>query len=222
MTFEGVDVEAVPDRLRDLQRLGIPRVPATVISDRFVHGWNPKALADLVGVEYAEPSALSPEELSRRLDLILAAAQRAMCQIPADHLEMKGPGRDRSVKQLGFHIFRLSAAFREAREKGHLPDTWFRDAAPAGLTDGKAIARHGQTVREQLREWYRRPGWCDGTVGTYYGTQSAHALMERTTWHAAQHLRQLYWFLGRMGVEPEAPLTDADLKGLPFPKDVWS
>jgi hypothetical protein len=46
--------------------------------------------------------------------------------------------------------------------------------------------------------------------------------MERTTWHAAQHLRQLYWFIGKMGVTTEAPLTDADLEGLPFPKAVWS
>jgi hypothetical protein len=46
--------------------------------------------------------------------------------------------------------------------------------------------------------------------------------MERTTWHAAQHLRQLYWFIGKMGVTPETPVTDADLKGLPFPTAVWS
>lgn len=57
------------------------------------------------------------------------------------------------------------------------------------------------------------PGWCDGAVNTHYGAQPAHELMERTTWHAAQHLRQLYWFLDRMGITAEAPLTDADLAG---------
>ena len=40
--------------------------------------------------------------------------------------------------------------------------------------------------------------------------------MERTTRHAAQHLRQIYWFLDRMGVRADAPLTDADLDGLPI------
>ena len=46
--------------------------------------------------------------------------------------------------------------------------------------------------------------------------------MERTTWHAAQHLRQIYWFLERMGGRADAPLADADLDGLPIPIDVWS
>jgi hypothetical protein len=59
-------------------------------------------------------------------------------------------------------------------------------------------------------------------VGTYYGQQTAHELLERTTWHAAQHLRQLYFFLERMGIAPENPLTEEDYKGLPIPKDIWS
>jgi hypothetical protein len=46
--------------------------------------------------------------------------------------------------------------------------------------------------------------------------------MERTTWHAAQHLRQLYWFAGKMGVTPMAPLGERDFQGLPIPRDVWS
>jgi hypothetical protein len=47
--------------------------------------------------------------------------------------------------------------------------------------------------------------------------------MERTTWHAAQHRRQLYWFLERMGVTPDAPLRDdPELAGLPSPNAVWS
>jgi hypothetical protein len=90
------------------------------------------------------------------------------------------------------------------------------------MADGDAVARYGDTVRRRLTEYYARPGWCDGSVSTYYGPQTAHAFMERTTWHAAQHLRQIYWFLERMGVRADSPLTDADLDGLPVPRDVWS
>ena len=78
VTFEGIDVEARPEGLKDLERLGIPLVPATVRGDRWVHGWNPKALAELVDVTYTEGPRLSPEALAQRLDLILAAAQRAL------------------------------------------------------------------------------------------------------------------------------------------------
>ena len=222
MSFEGVDIEARPEGKRDLERLKIPRVPATITGDRFVHGWNPEALAELVGVKYEVASRLAPDELARRLDRVLAGTQRAIVQFPAAGLDTKAPDRDRSIRQIGWHIFRLSLWFRDAREQGMLPDTAYNDADPAAIGDADAIVRYGDDVRARLAEWFRRPGWCDGAVDTYYGRQTAHEFMERTTWHAAQHLRQLYWFLGRQGITPRDPLTDADFAGLPIPREVWS
>ena len=222
MKFEGFDVEAEPERRRDLEPFGVPRVPATIVGDRVVHGWNPKALAELVGASYAERLQLAPAELARRLDTVLAATQRAIRQVPREHLGMKAPGRDRSVRQLGFHVFRLSAAYADTREEGHLSEHVFDEQAPAEMADGEAVARYGETVRRRLAAYCGRPSWCDGDVSTYYGPQSAHDFMERTTWHAAQHLRQIYWFLDRMSVQADAPLADADFDGLPVPIDVWS
>ena len=222
MKFDGFDVEAEPERKRDLEPFGIPRVPATIVGDRVVHGWNPKALAELVGARYEERQQLSPVELARRLDTVLAATQRAIRQVPLEQLGMKSPGRDRTVRQLGFHVFRVSASFVDTREQGHLSEHWFEESPPAEMTDGEAIARHGETVRRLVAAYCARPGWCDGMVSTYYGPQSAHDFMERTTWHAAQHLRQIYWLLDRMGVRAESPLADADFDGLPLPIEVWS
>ena len=175
-----------------------------------------------MGAHYAERDQLAPAELARRLDSVLAATQRAIRQVPLEHLGMKAPGRDRSVRQLGFHVFRLSAAFVDTREQGHLSADVFDEMAPAGMADGEAVARYGDTVRRRLAACFARPDWCEGTVGTYYGPQSTHDFMERTTWHAAQHLRQIYWFLDRMNVPADAPLTDAALAGLPLPNEVWS
>jgi len=220
--FEGFDVEAEPERRRDLEPFGIPRVPATIVGGRAVHGWNPKALAELVGVPYEERKQLTAAELAGRLDIVLAATQRAMRQIPREHLGMKAPGRNRTVRQLGFHVFRLSAAFVDTREQGHLSEQTFEESPPPEMAAGADVAAYGETVRRRLADYFTRPGWCGGTVSTYYGPQSAHDFMERTTWHAAQHLRQIYWFLEQMAVRADAPLTDADLEGLPFPRDVWS
>lgn len=222
MDFEGFDVEAEPARRADLERFGVMRVPATIVGDRVVHGWNPQALAALVGVPYHAARKLTPDQLAERMDTVLAATQRAIRQVPREHLGMKYPGRDRTVRQLGFHVFRVAASFADTREQGHLDGAWFEENAPATMADGAAVARHGEAVRERLRAYFSRPGWCDGEVSTYYGPQSAPEFMERTTWHCAQHLRQIYWFLDQIGVEKDAPLTDADLEGLPFPKDVWS
>jgi hypothetical protein len=222
VAFEGVDVEARPERLRDLARHGVPRVPATIAGDRAVHGWNPEALAQLVGVGYAPAARLAPGELARRLDRVLEAAQRAIRQFPPEALESKAPDRDRTVRQLAYHVFRLSVAFRDAREQGVFPESWLLDDPPETVRDVEALTRYGGEVRARLAEWFARPDWCDGSVETYYGRQTSHELLERTTWHAAQHLRQLYWFLERMHVTPAAPLGAADFDGLPIPRDVWS
>jgi hypothetical protein len=222
VSYEGVDVEANPSAMADLERLGIPIFPATIIGDRFVHGWNPKALAELVGVQYTEEPRLTPEKLWRRLDRVLAANQAAVRAVPAAQLATTAPDRDRTLRELAFHVFRLSAAFADCREQGQFPEAWLLENPPAEMKDGAAIAAYGQQVRDRLAAFCAGPGWCDGRVTTYYGEQSAHELMERTTWHAAQHVRQVYWFLDRLGIKVGEGLSERDLQGLPIPVAVWS
>jgi hypothetical protein len=221
LDVRAVDIEAEPAARAELARLGVPGVPAVVVGDRAVHGWNPAGVAALVGVPYRGQAMLPPAELARRLDVVLAAAQRAMRQVPAEHLGMRHPERDRTVRQLGYHVFRLSLGFRDAMRERRLPKAWLDEEAPVELTDGPAIAGFGEAVRTQLADHCRRPDFCEGVVETYYGAQSGHQVLERTTWHAAQHVRQLYAFLERMGVAPEAPLGPADFEGLPLPAELW-
>ena len=208
--------------MADLERLGIPIFPATVIGDRFVHGWNPKALAELVGVQYAEGARLTPEELWRRLDRVLAANQTAIRAVSPPQLATKAPDRDRALGELAYHVFRLSAAFADCREQGQFPEAWLLEGPPPEMKDGATIADYGQRVRDRLRAFCARSGWCDGSVITYYGEQTAHELMERTTWHAAQHVRQVYWFLDQLGIRAGDRLLERDLEGLPIPLAIWS
>jgi hypothetical protein len=87
--------------------------------------------------------------------------------------------------------------------------------------DGADVAAYGEEVRRALGRFFADPSVAAGEVDTYYGRQTAHALLERTTWHAAQHLRQLYAFLGRMAIRPVEPLGDEDWRGLPLPREIW-
>ena len=217
-----MNVEAKPEAIQELARHGIRAVPAVIVGDQAFHGWTPQGLAQFMGLEYFQPERLSPSNLGRRLDRILEAAQRAIRQVPPQHLGMVARDRARTVRDLGYHVFRLSLAYREAMEQGTLPKEWLQEGAPPEIPDGPAIALYGQKVRNRVAEWLGRPEGCKGGVTTYYGPQTAHELLERTTWHAAQHLRQLYLFLQRMGVTPDQPLTDEDYKGLPMPKEIWS
>jgi hypothetical protein len=221
--FDAVNVEGNPAAREALGQLGGLGVPLVVRGDRYVHGWNPRGVAELVGVPYTEPMRLTPAALAERLDRILAGAQRAIRQVPGDKLELKSPDRDRPVRQLAFHLFRLSRAFPDAVEQDRFPYEWLSESMPAAMRDAEAIAGYGESVRTHLSRWFETasPELFGRVINTYYGPQSAHELLERTAWHAAQHLRQLYVFLGWMGITPQEPLTEKDFEGLPLPDALW-
>jgi hypothetical protein len=56
---------------------------------------------------------------------------------------------------------------------------------------------------------------------TYWGDQPLHLVLERTTWHSAQHARQLMVVIESLGLAIDGPLTAADLAGLPLPASAW-
>jgi hypothetical protein len=59
------------------------------------------------------------------------------------------------------------------------------------------------------------------TVQTYYGPQLLHEVLERTTWHCGQHVRQWFMLLEMAGIAPAITLDAADFAGLPMPSSVW-
>jgi hypothetical protein len=207
--------------MKDLAAFGIPRAPAVIVGDKAVHGWNPKGVAELVGVTYDDAEKLTCEQLAERLDTILVATQRALRQIPEAHLGFKWPGRDRTILQLGYHIFRIALTYRDTREQGMLQEYWFGENPPSEMQTGAAVADFGEQARMQMAEWLQGQGVFDGMCETYYGPQSAPELFERTVWHTAQHLRQIYVMLETVGVPPQGPLTEADYQGLPLPASIW-
>lgn len=221
--FEALNVEKDPQAAAELKRRQVPLVPAVAVGDQIVHGWNPPALAALLGVPSLSHPQLSPPELAARLDRILEATQRALRPVSAERLRTTAPDRDRTLRDIGYHIFRLSLGFRDAAQEGRFPVAWLLEAVPAEMRDGAALARYGETVQVQLSVWFAehltQP--FSAPVQTYYGPQSLHALLERTCWHAAQHLRQVYALLEAAGLASEQPLSARDYVGLPVPDSVW-
>ena len=218
-----MNVEGDPAAMGELHRLGVRLVPAVAVGDRAVHGWNPPAYAALLGVTYTAAQKLAPAELAARLDRILEAAERLVAQIPADRIQYKPPQRDRTLRNLGYHVFRLSLAFVDGMDLGRFPEGWLQEQAPAELADGPAIARYGALVRARLGGWFEGAGDAEYArmIDVYYGPQSGHDLLERTTWHAAQHLRQLYALAEALEITPRQPLPVADFEGLPLPDALW-
>jgi DinB superfamily len=198
-------------------------VPAVSLGERAVHGWNPAGYAELLGVPYATATQLAPRELATRIDRILEAAQGLVARFDAAQLDVVPPERKRSVRDLAFHVFRVGLSFVDTMDQGGMPDTWFEERAPDGMHDGGDVARWGALVRGRIAGWFEGAGDDEFTrvLQIYYGPQGAHDLLERTAWHCAQHLRQLYVLAERMEVSPPEPLPTDAFKGLPLPDAIW-
>ena len=201
----------------------MPRAPAVVIGDRVVHGWNPGGYAALLGVQYRASERFTPQVLATRLDRVLESAQRLMERFDAERMNHVPPERKRTVRDLAFHVNRVGLSFIDAVDRGELPESWFEDRAPADLATGADMGRYGALVRARISGWFQGAGSDEfgRTVVTYYGPQAADELLERTVWHAGQHLRQLYVLAERLGVTPPAPLPMHALEGLPLPEAIW-
>jgi hypothetical protein len=218
-----VNVDVEGGALDELRGLGVPGVPAVVVDGRVAHGWNPPAYAALLGVRYEAGAKLPPAVLAARLDRILESAERLLHAIPDDRITWTPPERNRTLRQLGFHVFRLSLAFVDGMDRGSFPEGWLQELAPAELRTGPDVARYGALVRARLAGWFQgaAPDEFARVVQVYYGPQSGHDLLERTTWHAAQHLRQLYALVDRLGLAPPAPMPSDQFEGLPLPAALW-
>lgn len=221
--FDPVDVQENPAALDELKRLGVPRVPAVAIGDRAVHGWNPAGYAELVGVDYRPVVKLAPPVLADRLDRILASAEALVRVIPEGRMEWTPPERNRPLADLAFHVFRLALGFIDGVDRATFPATVHSETAPADLRTGEAIARYGALVRARVSGWFAGAGDDEFAriVQTYWGPVPAHDLLERTTWHTAQHLRQLYVLADRLAITPPAPLPVDAFEGLPMPSALW-
>ena len=166
---------------------------------------------------------LSPLELGARLDRILDSAETLVASLPIRALDHELPQGDGSVRDLAFQVFRLSLAYVDGMDMGELPRAWLREAAPHDLIDGAAVARYGALVRGRISGWFEGagPGEYGRTIATSDGPQKGHALLERITANAAQHLRRLHALAVELGSTPRDPLPIADFEGLPLPASLW-
>ena len=172
---------------------------------------------------HARGAKLSPLELGARLDRFLACTGRLVGSLPIRALDHKPLQRDRSVRDLAFHVFRLSLAYVDGMDMGKLAESWLQEQAPSDLIDGPAIARYGALVRGRVAGWFEgaAPSEYARTIEVYNGPENGHDLLERTVCHAARHLRQLYALAGDLGLTPPQALPTSDFEGLPLPASLW-
>lgn len=210
--------------MAELQALGVRSVPVVTRGKEYVFGQMLKDVAEFLGVDYDTKPKLSPQELIDKLDMVMSAAQRFIAQIPEEMLDENLRNRKRAIRHLCFHIFRLEEAFLDVVEKDiYLTRDLLNMPPPDDVKSTADLVAYGKRVQQRLHKWW--DGFddkgCTGQIDSYYGKQPLHNVLERHTWHPAQHVRQLMMLLREAGIEPQDPVDDTAFEGLPIPQKVW-
>jgi glutaredoxin len=222
--YESIDVAARPEAMQDLLAFGVKTVPVVTRGGEFVFAQALEDVSRFVGRTF-ELTRLPPAALMEKWLTVLRAAQRHARQLPAARLEERAvQSRDRSIRDLAYHVYQIPDAFLQAVEDGVEDLTAVYNAPPPPEVKGVAeVAAYGARMENRLEAWWnaRADKSCRESVKTYYGVRPLHELLERCTWHSAQHARQIIAVLERLGIEPQGRLTAADYAGLPMPKGLW-
>jgi hypothetical protein len=206
-----------------LRRLGARSVPVLSRGNDWIFAQNLGHVVKFIGLNEATGPVLSPAQLVDRIDLFLSTAIQIVPQMPDALLSAEVPNRPRSYLALGHHLFRIPAGMMEVAAGATLTNGMLTDGPPDGMRTSAALGGYGQQVLAALHSWWDGKGDKAGreVVQTYYGPQTVHEVMERTTWHCGQHVRQWFMLLDMAGIAPAVTLDDTAFAGLPMPSSVW-
>jgi hypothetical protein len=221
-----IDVANDPGGREKLLALGVRNVPVVAKGENYVFGQNLEDVAEFVGLQGTGHKPLPPDQLIKKWVMVLRALQRYARQLPSERIEENViPNRPRSIRLLTHHAFRIAEAYLDTVEKGVEYSVGHANIPPKDgtCTTGAQIAEYGDAVIQRLEKWWA--GVKDKTLSekikTYYGMQPIAVVFERSTWHSAQHSRQLADVLERFKIQPDRKLTPQDLAGLPLPERLY-
>jgi len=207
--------------MAQLQKLGLRTVPVLSRGDKYIFGQNTQQIIDFIGLNEDGGPQLSVQQLHERVVKFMGAALELIPLMPHEKLGIHVPGRPRSYRTLAFHLFRVIDAFIGTNEGITLVKEMFAEE-PAADAKTDFLVEYGKKVRQRYLDWWAKNDHAASkTLETYYGPQTLHELLERTTWHSGQHVRQYMMLLEKEGVGHHRPLVDADFAKLPMPQNVW-
>jgi len=193
--FISINVLQDGEGLEELVALAGRHVPIARRGKHWVDGQVLADLARIAGIPWSGTAMLAPPELMNRAEAVLSTAERLTRQIPEEQLGLELPDRPRSFRQLVAHIAQIDEAFLDLVEHGRrLEYAAYNQDVPANVKTREDLVRFVESVRLRLRSWWQEQGHAtdfSAKADVYYGEQSLHEFLERSTWHSAQHVRQL-------------------------------
>jgi glutaredoxin len=220
--FESINVREDTAGMARLAELGVRTVPVVARGSAFVLAQDIDEVARFVGVA-VERDRLPAEVLAARIPRLLDCAAAITRHLPDAALGTPLPGRKRTCLDLAYHVPQIVVALLDAAAGGCLTYEHLNRKPPQRLTTAEDAATATERVASAFGQWWlANAGALPLTVDTYYGVQPFDAALERTTWHVAQHVRQLERLLHTLGAATEGDLLPVELLDrLPLPKDVW-
>jgi hypothetical protein len=208
----------------ELQRIGARSIPVLSRGDKFVFAQNIAQVVAFLKLDEKTGPVLSPAQLIERMQRFIDAALIIIPLMPDARLDQEVPNRPRPYRAVAHHMFRIPEAFIDAAGGAFFSHGLASAVArPEDIASTAGLAAYGSGVREKVAAWWQATPdkSCQETVQTYYGPQKLHEVLERSTWHIAQHDRQWMMLLEMAGIAFERPLGDKDFADLPMPKKVW-
>ena len=210
--------------MQELRALGARSVPVVSRGADFAYAQVIGDVVNFLGLSENSAPRLSPTELAGRFDHVLETVIRLVRQMPDVQLERELPNRPRSWRVLMHHVFQIPTAFLDMEATGQtLTREHLVAPPPEDMQSSESIAGYGENVRGRFNDWWSsaREGSFESRVPTYFGGTTRHEMLERTVWHSAQHARQIASLLEQAGVEPDRPLDQAAIEGLPLTGRIW-
>ena len=183
-----------------------------------MHGVDLQQVAGLVGLDYDSSPALSPSQLKVRQVALLSILDSALERIPESAHEIKIPGRDRTVWNLVEHMCEIACVYQRVVEGASAFDAAAADAVVTGASTDVQLHSSISSLTSKLSA--ESPDY-EKRIETYFGSASLHYVLERCTWHIAQHLRQLTSLMRDIDTSIMPEIEVKLLDGLPIPLEVW-
>jgi glutaredoxin len=225
--YESVNVLVDEKGMADLTSMGAQSVPVVSRGKDFVFAQNLDQVATFLGKKRGKAAAqLPPDVLIRRWLGFLAVAKSMIAEIPVDRLEYRPiPDRPRrSMRELAYHVFQIPEVFL-GNIAGEFEDWAYHINLPTpdDIVTFADILAYADRIEPRLVRWWTDLGdkRCEFLVKTYYGARPAAELLERQTWHSAQHTRQLQYVLEGLSVLLSRKVAPEAYAGLPMPDGIW-
>ena len=160
-----------------------------------------------------------------KYEIVLNAACRAFRQLPADRWDWESPERKRTLGQFCFHLSdRPDRALNAYRVGVYANEDRGREVQHVlGEVGFEEVARNVEEVLRRVKEALSGPTVInlDKKLETYMGDKTAGEMMDLALGHSVHHLKQLYAYMGMMGLEPVDPLGAEDFAGIAVPTELF-